>query len=42
VIGPELGDKLGVARTQELLAGRRLDGARQYFSRARSRPGFRG
>ena len=34
VIGPELGDKLGVARTQELLAGRRLDGARQYFSRA--------
>ena len=34
VIGPELGDKLGVARTQELLAGRRLDGAHQYFSRA--------
>lgn len=34
VIGPELGDKLGIARTQELLAGRRLDGARQYFSRA--------
>ena len=34
VIGPELGDKLGVARTQELLAGRRLDSARQYFSRA--------
>lgn len=34
VIGPELGDKLGVARTQELLAGRRIDGARQYFSRA--------
>jgi LmbE family N-acetylglucosaminyl deacetylase len=34
VIGPELGDKLGVARTQELLAGRRLDGAQQFFSRA--------
>ena len=34
VIGPELGDKLGVARTQELLAGRRLDSAQQFFSRA--------
>jgi len=34
VIGPELGDKLGIARTQELLAGRRLDGAQQFFSRA--------
>src|SRR3954468_19275879 len=29
-IGPEFGEKLGVARTQELLAGRRIDGARQF------------
>jgi LmbE family N-acetylglucosaminyl deacetylase len=34
VLGPELGEKLGVARTQELLAARRLDGGRQFFSRA--------
>jgi LmbE family N-acetylglucosaminyl deacetylase len=34
VLGPDLGDKLGVARTQELLAARRLDGGRQFFSRA--------
>ena len=34
VLGPEFGEKLGVARTQELLAARRLDGGRQYFSRA--------
>jgi LmbE family N-acetylglucosaminyl deacetylase len=34
VLGPEFGEKLGVARTQELLAARRVDGARQYFSRA--------
>lgn len=33
-IGPEFGEKLGVARTQELLAGRRIDGARQFFTRA--------
>ena len=33
-IGPEFGDKLGVARTQELLAARRLDGGRQFFTRA--------
>ncbi len=33
-IGPEFGEKLGVARTEELLAGRRIDGARQYFTRA--------
>lgn len=33
-IGPEFGEKLGVIRTQELLAGRRLDGARQFFTRA--------
>lgn len=34
ILGPELGEKLGVARTQELLAARRIDGAQQYFSRA--------
>jgi LmbE family N-acetylglucosaminyl deacetylase len=34
VLGPDFGEKLGVARTQELLAARRIDGARQYFSRA--------
>jgi LmbE family N-acetylglucosaminyl deacetylase len=33
-IGPELGAPLAAIRTQELLAGRRLDGAEQYFSRA--------
>src|ERR1043166_2258715 len=33
-IGPEFGEKLGVARTQELLGGRRFDGARQFFTRA--------
>ncbi|MEI6861281.1 MAG: PIG-L family deacetylase [Verrucomicrobiota bacterium] len=33
-IGPEFGERLGVIRTQELLAGRRLDGARQFFTRA--------
>ena len=35
VLGPEFGDELGVIRTQELLAARRLDGGRQFFSRAR-------
>ena len=35
VIGPEFGDLLGVIRTQELLAARRVDGGRQFFSRAR-------
>jgi LmbE family N-acetylglucosaminyl deacetylase len=35
LIGPELGDKLGIIRTQELLAARRIDGARQFFTRAR-------
>jgi LmbE family N-acetylglucosaminyl deacetylase len=35
VIGPEFGDQLGVIRTQELLAARRVDGGRQFFSRAR-------
>jgi LmbE family N-acetylglucosaminyl deacetylase len=34
VLGPEFGDELGVIRTQELLAARRLDGGRQFFSRA--------
>jgi LmbE family N-acetylglucosaminyl deacetylase len=34
VLGPDFGEKLGVARTQELLAARGLDGGRQYFSRA--------
>jgi len=34
LIGPELRDALGVIRTQELLAARRIDGGRQYFSRA--------
>ena len=34
VLGPELGEELGVARTQELLAARRLDGGRQFFTRA--------
>jgi LmbE family N-acetylglucosaminyl deacetylase len=34
LIGPELGQGLGLLRTGELLAARRVDGARQYFSRA--------
>jgi LmbE family N-acetylglucosaminyl deacetylase len=34
LIGRELGEALGLIRTEELLAARRLDGARQYFSRA--------
>jgi LmbE family N-acetylglucosaminyl deacetylase len=34
LIGPELGEALGLLRTEELLAARRLDGARQYFTRA--------
>jgi len=35
LIGPEQGDLLGVIRTQELLAARRLDGALQLFSSVR-------
>src|SRR5437867_6995038 len=35
LVGPQLGEALGVARTQELLAARRLDGGRQYFTRAK-------
>ena len=34
LIGPEQGDMLGLIRTQELLAARRIDGAEQYFTRA--------
>ena len=35
LIGAEQGTDLGVIRTQELLAARRLDGAEQFFTRAR-------
>src|SRR3954453_15300032 len=34
LIGSEQGKLLGVIRTQELLAARRIDGAEQFFSRA--------
>ncbi|HET7296156.1 MAG TPA: PIG-L family deacetylase, partial [Gemmatimonadales bacterium] len=34
LIGPELGPELGVIRSEELLAARRIDGARQFFTRA--------
>jgi LmbE family N-acetylglucosaminyl deacetylase len=34
LIGPELQELLGVIRTQELLAARRVDGGKQFFSRA--------
>jgi LmbE family N-acetylglucosaminyl deacetylase len=34
VLGPEFGDEIGVIRTQELLAARRIDGGQQFFSRA--------
>lgn len=34
VLGADLGEKLGVARTQELIAARQIDGAQQFFSRA--------
>jgi LmbE family N-acetylglucosaminyl deacetylase len=34
VLGPQLGPELGVLRTQELLAARRLDGGQQFFTRA--------
>ena len=33
-IGNELGEALGVIRTEELLAARRIDGGRQFFTRA--------
>jgi LmbE family N-acetylglucosaminyl deacetylase len=35
LLGAQLGEALGVARTQELLAARRVDGGRQYFTRAK-------
>lgn len=35
LIGAEQGDLLGVIRTEELLAARRLDASRQFFTRAR-------
>ena len=35
LIGKEQGPALGLLRTQELLAARRLDGAEQFFTRAR-------
>ncbi|MGH9798683.1 MAG: PIG-L family deacetylase, partial [Candidatus Polarisedimenticolia bacterium] len=34
LIGPEIGAVLGIIRSQELLAARRIDGGRQYFTRA--------
>jgi LmbE family N-acetylglucosaminyl deacetylase len=34
LVGSEQGPALGLIRTQELLAARRVDGAEQYFSRA--------
>ena len=34
LIGPEIREQLGVIRTQELLQARRIDGGKQFFSRA--------
>lgn len=34
LIGDEQGEEMGLIRTQELLAARRIDGARQFFTRA--------
>ncbi len=34
LIGPELRELLGILRTQELLAARRIDGGEQFFTRA--------
>jgi len=34
LIGAELGEELGLLRSEELLAARRVDGARQFFTRA--------
>jgi len=34
LIGPEMRELLGLIRTQELLAARRLDGGQQFFTRA--------
>src|ERR1043165_8139039 len=34
LVGPELGERLGFIRTHELLAARKIDRARQFFTRA--------
>lgn len=34
LIGPEIRERLGLIRTQELLAARRIDGGQQFFTRA--------
>ena len=34
LVGPEIREGLGIIRTQELLAARRTDGGRQFFTRA--------
>ena len=34
LIGPEIQEELGIIRTQELLAARRIDGGKQFFTRA--------
>jgi LmbE family N-acetylglucosaminyl deacetylase len=34
IIGPELGESLGLIRTEELIQARKLDGAEQFFGRA--------
>ncbi len=34
ILGTELGESLGLIRTEELIQARRLDGAEQYFTRA--------
>src|SRR5215471_1008376 len=34
LLGSELGERLGVIRTEELLAARRIDHAKQFFTRA--------
>src|SRR5690349_18658749 len=34
LIGSELGEALGILRTEELLAARNVDGAQQFFTRA--------
>src|SRR5690349_13753273 len=34
LIGSELGEALGILRTEELLSARQIDGAQQFFSRA--------
>src|SRR5690625_1894241 len=34
IMGPEIRELLGVIRTEELLAARRIDGGQQFFTRA--------